>query len=344
MKFFRLPAFTVAVAACLLLGATPNEAKAFRPASFVPKKSLVETVDKLTQSPALIRRGGGKKQQVAVEEVVKPSGQVTFSYWLDVACTVALSIFMILWWRSIDEAGATPPSYPYFAKSVLDNGFCNKDFGKAGKEFLTQKICCYVDFIMVGISYVLAKAQGKDKNLIFVASAIYTLVHGIVHLSVYINPAVSSGPVDTLALAILAVVLIFCPLGLYTVLGTAPSTKDTNLKLPVSALAWAACVWLYGQVFKMKEYALTYINVTTFLLFFGSRCLLIGTKTPEEIEAREQLNDMFPSFWVGSLATIFVMFIMCSEPLACSGWFGEAGGHVLFEIALYSYLLSTTFP
>ena len=353
MKLFKSfsPAILVLGAVCVFSGhaTTTAEAKRFTPTSFLPKKTVRQLNNNnvgnnnFPESASAIATRGGNAFGDKVKDL-EASLEIKFSYWLDVACTIALTGFMYFWWKSIDKHTATPPSYPYFAKSVLQNGFCNKDFGKAGTEFLTQKLCGIVDFIMVGLSYLLAKSQGKDKSPIFMGSAIYTLVHGAVHYSVFLDPTVSAGPVDAVALAILAVVLVFCPLGLYTVLNAAPSTKDKGLALPVSALAWAACVAAYGAVFKMKEYALTYINVTTFMLFFGSRALLVGTKTPEEIEARKQLNSMFPNFWIGSIATIAVVFIMCSEPTACNGWFGNAGGHVLFEFALYAYLLSTTFP
>jgi hypothetical protein len=308
--------------------------------SFVAKKNFVNTEDSLPQpSYILSRRGGGTS--VAV---VKPSLKVSISYYLDIACGLALTAFVVFWWKSIAASNATPQEFPYFSQSVLENGFCNKDFkGVVGKEMFTQLQCGIADFLMVGTSYLLAKSRGLEKKPMFVGSAIYTLIHGIVHFSVWLDPTISSGPVDALSLAILAVILVFCPVSLYGVLNIAPKTKDKGIALPISTLAWAGCIWAYGAVFRMKEYALTYINVVIFLFLFGSRALLIGTKTPEDIGARENFNNQSPNFWLGTFATILVVFIMCSEPFACNGYFGKAGGHLLFDVSLYTYLMSTIF-
>ena len=137
----------------------------------------------------------------------------------------------------------------------------------------------------------------------------------------------------------------FVPLIIKTNFDASPKTKDFKFTNPVAVFfVWLISVWAYGFVFNQREYALTYINVVIFLLYYGTRALLIGIKTPEDIKAREvALDDRFPNFWFGQLTTIVVIFIMCSEPLFCDGWFGKAGGHVLFEVALYSYLMSAVF-
>lgn len=340
MKIFH---FSTLLALCALCFAT-SEAIKFSPASFLPKaklnnKNVGATSISLADQPTAVI--GGAKDSAVSAPSDEDLAQVNLSYYLDIFSAVAMSAFTFFWIKSMHASNETPPSFPYFAESVLDVGFCNKNFNKEGTELLTQKICGIVDFIMVGGSYLLAKSKGVDKSPIFIASAIYTIIHGLVHYSVFLGLD-SRGPVDTLSLAILAIILIFCPVSLWSVLNVAPKTKDTGLAIPLSAIAWAVSVYAYGAVFKMKQYALTYINVVIFLLMFVSRALLIGKTTPGDIDARIQLNSQFGNFWLGQLSTVAVIVILCSEPFFCNSWFGEAGGHVLFDMALYFYLLSTS--
>lgn len=340
MKIFH---FSTLLALCALCFAT-SEAIKFSPASFLPKtklnnKNVGATSISLADQPTAVI--GGAKDTGVSGPSEGELAQVNFSYYLDIFSAVAMSAFAFFWIKSIDASKDTPPTFPYFAESVLDIGFCNKNFGKEGTELLTQKICGIVDFIMVGGSYLLAKSKGVDKNPMFIGSAIYTIIHGLVHYSVFLGID-SRGPVDPLSLAILAIILVFCPVSLYSVLNTAPKTKDSGMAIPVSAIAWALSVYAYGAIFKMKQYALTYINVVIFLLMFVSRALLIGKSTDEDIAARMELNADFGNFWLGQLSTVAVIVALCSEPFFCNSWFGEAGGHLLFDMSLYFYLLSTS--
>ena len=73
---------------------------------------------------------------------------------------------------------------------------------------------------------------------------------------------------------------------------------------------------------------------------YAAKTVLLGLKDEEQIAARDKFDvDLFKNFRLGQIATWLVIFIMCSEAFSCGSWFGNAGGHVLFDIALYYFLM-----
>jgi len=350
------PVLLILGTACLLSDhapATTADAKNFAPASFLPKKNhhhhrrLMKTVDDQTQASAttaISSRGGSKLDDATVKLAeARRQFRIMLSYGADVVFTLTMTVLLYFWVKSMNAQNAEPASYPYFAQSVLEDGFCNKDFHKAGTKYLTQKICSVTDWVMVGLSYVVAKARGKDKSKTFLASAAFTVFHGIVHYWVGIDTELTSGPVKGGGMAILAVIMGFIPVLATYVMNFAPSTKDSKLKIPIALGAWAGSVFIFKEILKMKQYSLTYINVTLFLAFFGSRALLLRPTTPENKEAREKLDKevVYINFYPGLVTAAIVIFITFSEPMFCDGWFGDAGGHLLFEIALYAFLMQS---
>lgn len=193
---------------------------------------------------------------------------------------------------------------------------------------------------MVIGSYFFAKSKGKESSPLFMLGAIYTIIHGSVHYSIFSNPGLSTGPFDALSTTILSLILIFCPLGLFGVLDVAPQTKSKGIVSPISVATWLGCVAACYFIFEKKDYALTFINVSIFLLMYAAKTLLLGLKDDDQIAARDAFDaTFFKNYGLGQLATLFVIFIMCIEPFSCGGWFGNAGGHLLFDIALYPYLM-----
>lgn len=351
MKVFKLSTVLALSCAIVLFSAPVTaDAKKFAPTSFVRSSQTKNRVGNLApvqkthfnlttlphQKNVLSAKGGSS--------VGEPYARAGVSKCLDYIFLAILLAFGYFWIKSLEAEKFTPAQFPFFEKSVLENGFCNKAF-KIGPPARTQKICFFTDMVMVAGSYFVAKSKGVNplENTVYLGGAIYTIIHGFVHNSVFSNPDISTGPVDPLSLGILAIILIFCPVGLFGVLKQAPQTKDTNMILPISGAVWIGCVALFGKVFKQKQYALTFINLSIFFFLYLAKVLLLRNKNPEQIAARESFDKAsYPHFWLAQAATALVFFIMCSEPVFCVGWFGELGGHVLFDIALYTYLMVTS--
>ena len=256
-------------------------------------------------------------------------------------------VFLVLWVRSLLTMN-TPgyvDSFPNFNTVVLKQGFCNKVLEAGSKGIPTQTMCGIIDLILVTVSSVLLKnkIKGDDGKItpLFLVTAIYTLIHGATHYSVQKFPSISTGPLlngniveSVVGLALLAVVMIFAPAGLWTILEDA----NINNALPIAGGFWVAIVALYALVIKQKEFALTYINVTIFLAIYGVRPLLVGKDKPEDIDTRvKSLPKNIPLYL---LATTAAIGVMCFEPLVCKDWFSQVGGHVWFDIALFAMLMS----
>ena len=123
--------------------------------------------------------------------------------------------------------------------------------------------------------------------------AIYTIIHGSVHYSIFSNPGLSTGPFDALSTTILSLILIFCPLGLFGVLDVAPQTKSKGIVSPISVATWLGCVAACYFIFEKKDYALTFINVSIFLLMYAAKTLLLGLKDDDQIAARDAFDATF---------------------------------------------------
>jgi len=339
MKLFKVSTLIAISVASLFNGPTATCAKKFVPTSFVQRTNLLDTpqrVETLTQTASLSKRGGS-----AV--AVKPSARTLWSYYSDMMITVLIGGFTCLWFKSLaannkDELGI---GFPFFEKSFLANGFCNKVYENPGTGGpLTQKFCFYADCVMVIASYFLAKSRGKETNLGYISMAIYTIIHGVIHYSVFRIPNVATGPLTVVGTVMLSFVMILCPMALYSVLTVAPQTKNKGVALPISAVTWLVSVAVYYFTFKKKDYALPYINVSVFLVMYSAKTILLGLKDDDQIAARDAFDaNFFKNYGLGQLATYFVIVILICEPIYCGSWFGNAGGHLLFDIALYTFLM-----
>jgi len=318
------------------------EAMKFVPTSFVKRANhppgALQKVDNLKLTSSLPERGGS----AAIVTSSEPSAQTVWSYYSDMAITVVIGGFAFCWIKSIlaNDKGELGVGFPFFEKSVLDSGFCNKVFENPGTRGpLTKKNCFYADCAMVIGSYFLAKSKNKERTPLFLLGAIYTIIHGSVHYNVFSDPSSSTGPLDPLSTIILSFILIFCPLGLYEVLEVAPQvSKDASL--PLSVVTWLGCVAVYYFIFRKKDYVLPYINLSALLPMYAAKTLLLGLRDEEQIAERDNFDaKFFKNFRLGQIATWFLIFIMCSEPFSCGTWFGDAGGHLLFDVALYIYLM-----
>ena len=273
----------------------------------------------------------------------------TTTYYADLIWGGGTLVFLVLWIRSLllFQKPNYPDEFPNFNKMVLKAGFCNAIDPSPWPP--TQTLCGIVDLLLVIGSYFLlgdaVKTPEGGLKPAYLASIIYTLIHGATHYSVQINPDISTGPLwdpNNLAMsiigtALMSVVMIFAPLLLYFLL----ETVNVSNALPIAGGYWAAVIAIFAIFLNDKAFALTYINVTIFLTIFGLRPFLIGKDTTEDIEKRVSMTPLsLPLFLV---STSFAIGIMCMEPLVCKSWFESIGGHVWFDIALFVMLTNSVY-
>jgi hypothetical protein len=264
--------------------------------------------------------------------------KLSLSYYVDIAWSVIILIFMVFWFRSKIqfEAGNYVHAFPNFNTMVLKDGFCINPTPKG--PLGTLKLCGIADAILTSGSYLRFRDKlniGRNK-VFFYASAGYTLLHGAIHFfevdqTGQIFSSANSMGQNVLGVALLAVITAFTPIGIN---GTFNQIGKKG-GLVVGVAAWVAFVLFYMFGIKEKVYALTYINVTIFLSIFGSRALLLKKKDPRRLEFY-----MGPSVLKTIIATTVNIMVMCFEHLACKDWFASVGGHIWFDVTLWVMLMS----
>jgi len=341
----KVPSSLLAVALLSALSSTGVHARSvdFAPSSNI--KYNPSRFQKQAFKPAsndLQARGGGPVTVVTDE--ARRIAKVTYLF--DKIWAGATLIFLILWVKSLMNFQDSDyvDTFPNFNKMVLEDGFCNKISPAPFPP--TQTLCGIVDLILVVGSYFILgdKVKGADGKLSmgFLTSAIYTLIHGATHYSVQKNPGIAKGPLwipgdlkmSIIGTVLMSVVMIFAPALLYLIL----DSIDVENALSISGGYWVAIIAFFAVFLKNKAFALTYINVTIFLTFFGLRSLLIKADTDKDIETRAGQTPKQLKMYL--ITTSLAIGLMCMEPLVCKDWYESIGGHVWFDFGLFLMLMS----
>ena len=156
--------------------------------------------------------------------------------------------------------------------------------------------------------------------------------HGFAHMTVAQEwPMATSLQMDTVTTATFSILLAIGPVSLAHGLvrcGVAKSRAAVAFLFTESLL-----VAIFFKFFKRVNYSLLYLNVTISLCVHAPRLLLVGASAPDHVAMRVG-DERF--FLAKSVSGGSVTGLLVAEPFLCEMGFSSAGGHLLFDVALFS--------
>mmetsp|Transcript_28271 Transcript_28271/g.40399 ORF Transcript_28271/g.40399 Transcript_28271/m.40399 type:complete len:367 (-) Transcript_28271:111-1211(-) len=330
-------------------------------ASFPNEASLSEVLGEPEQKHTHAHPNSKSKSLSTLSSLTRLAGgsaeslSPAFTYYLDVFLTLLVGGFTAIWFVSMQKFQADRDNYldefPNFNKQVMEKGFClakDKSTNLFGLE--TEKLCGIADLLLVVFSYFKYKdsfvegdfqlwgGQIMTKEKFFMFS-LFTLVHGAIHFS----ESNTSGKIlgggslveSILVVGLLAAMSIFSRLGLMDTFEQAGKSGWDAIATGV----WLSLVAAFAIGINEKAFALTFINVSTFLPVLAARVLLLKKDDERRLKGfYEGKTAMGPV-----IIAIIHLAVMFFEPLVCKAWFESVGGHLWFDVSLWFMLIRHMF-
>mmetsp|Transcript_16695 Transcript_16695/g.25328 ORF Transcript_16695/g.25328 Transcript_16695/m.25328 type:complete len:370 (+) Transcript_16695:71-1180(+) len=335
-----------------------------RKASFPNEASLSEVIGEPEQKQAHAQPKS-KSKSSALSSLTRLTGgsaeslslTPAFTYYLDIFLTGLTVVFTAIWFVSIRNYNLDPKDYngdfPYFDRQVLDEGFCLARPSTTLFGLGTEKLCGIADLLLVVFFYFKYKdsfVEGDGRFQVlggrnmtserFNFFALFTLIHGAIHFfgfsaQGHIWGGETSSVESILVVGVLAVMSIFSRKGLMETFEDAgKSGWDT-----IATVVWLGLVAAFVIGFNEKAFALTFVNVATFLPVLAARVLLF--KKDDERRLKGFYDGKTPMGPV--IIAIIHLTVTFFEPLVCEAWFESVGGHLLMDISLWFMLIRHMF-